>query len=305
MPSTMWDDWTARIAAGGVLSNDELGEAAASPDLLSLGMLADAARRAQRGRAVTFVRVAVVDAAAEVGPDRLGGAREVRLSGEFPGAEAACRQIAAVRARVGSVPVSAWSLADIAADIEARDGSGLTAVLARLRAAGLDLVAEAPVDRLAAPEVAVAAMAEAGFPAVRLTVDKASVDDRLALVLKARAACAAGPVAAFHPLPLVLNPFRPTTGYEDVRSVALARLALPATASVQVDWPRYGPKLAQVALAFGADDLYGAPAGDAAPDGPRRAPLLELRRHIEAAGFDAVERDGCFRVLTAAGTAGG
>ena len=40
MPSTRWDDWTARIAAGGVLSNDELGEAAASPDLLSLGMLA-------------------------------------------------------------------------------------------------------------------------------------------------------------------------------------------------------------------------------------------------------------------------
>lgn len=301
MPSTRWDDWTARIAAGGVLSNDELGEAAASPDLLSLGMLADAARRAQRGRAVTFVRVAVVDAAAEVGPDRLGGAREVRLSGEYPGAEAACRQIAAVRARVGSVPVSAWSLADI----EARDGSGLTAVLARLRAAGLDLVAEAPVDRLAAPEVAVAAMAEAGFPAVRLTVDKASVNDRLGLVMKARAACAAGPVAAFHPLPLVLNPFRPTTGYEDVRSVALARLALPATASVQVDWPRYGPKLAQVALAFGADDVCGAPAGDAAPDGPRRAPLLELRRHIEAAGFDAVERDGCFRALSAAGTAGG
>ncbi len=298
--STMWDDWTARVTAGGVLSNDELGEAAASPDLLLLGMLADAARRAQRGRAVTFVRVAVVDPAAEVTPDLLGGAREVRVSGEYPGVEVACRQVAAVRARVGRVPVSAWSLADI----EAADGNGLTAALTRLRASGLDLVAEAPMDRLIAPEVAVAAMAAAGFPAVRLTVDKASANDRLALVLKARAACAAGPVAAFHPLPLVLNPFRPTTGYEDVRSVALARLALPATASVQVDWPRYGPKLAQVALAFGADDLYGAPAGDAAPDGPRRAPLLELRRQIEAAGFDAVERDGCFRALRPMGTTG-
>ena len=84
----------------------------------------------------------------------------------------------------------------------------------------------------------------------------------------------------------------------------VATLMVPATASVQVDWPRYGPKLAQVALAFGADDVYGAPAGEAAPDGPRRAPLLELRRHIEAAGFDAVERDGCFRTLISSGTVG-
>ena len=300
MPSTKWDDWTARVTAGGVLSDEELREAAASPDILLLGMLADAARRAQRGRAVTFVRVAVVDAGAVVTPERLGGAREIRLGGEYPGVEDACRQVATVRAGVGGVPMSAWSLADI----EAAEGSGLTAALTRLRAEGLDLVAEAPLDRLIAPEAAVAAMAEAGFPSVRLTVDKASAEGRLALVLKARAVCTAGPVAAFHPLPLVLNPFRPTTGYEDVRSVALARLALPATASVQVDWPRYGPKLAQVALAFGADDLYGAPAGEAAPDGPRRAPLLELRRHIEAAGFDAVERDGCFRPLSPAGTAG-
>ncbi|MEQ1896165.1 MAG: hypothetical protein ABL971_02115 [Vicinamibacterales bacterium] len=300
MGSTMWDDWTARVAEGGVLSDEELREAAASSDILLIGMLADAARRAQRGRAVTFVRVAVVEAGAGVTPELLGGAREVRLGGEYPGVEDACRQVAGLRAGVGAVPMSAWSLADI----EAADGSGLTAALARLRAAGLDLVAEAPMDRLLAPERAVAAMADAGFPSVRLTVDKAGAEDRLALVLKARAACTAGPVAAFHPLPLVLNPFRPTTGYEDVRSVALARLALPATASVQVDWPRYGPKLAQVALAFGADDVYGAPAGEAAPDGPRRAPLLELRRHIEAAGFDAVERDGCFRTLISSGTVG-
>ena len=300
MGSAMWDDWIARVTAGGVLSDEELREAAASPDILLLGMLADAARRAQRGRAVTFVRVAVVDAGAGVTPERLGGAREVQLGGVYPGVEDACRQVAAVRAGVGGVPMSAWSLADI----EAAEGSGLTAALIRLRAEGLDLVAEAPLDRLIAPEAVVAAMAEAGFPSVRLTVDKASAEGRLALVLKARAVCTAGPVAAFHPLPLVLNPFRPTTGYEDVRSVVLARLALPATASVQVDWPRYGPKLAQVALAFGADDLYGAPAGEAAPDGPRRAPLLELRRHIEAAGFDAVERDGCFRPLSPAGTAG-
>jgi 2-iminoacetate synthase ThiH len=61
-----------------------------------------------------------------------------------------------------------------------------------------------------------------------------------------------------------------------------------------VDWPRYGPKLAQVALTFGADDIYGVSASDEAPEGRRRAPLEEIRRNIESAGFVAVERDGHF-----------
>ena len=70
--------------------------------------------------------------------------------------------------------------------------------------------------------------------------------------------------------------------------VALARLAAPGIRHVQVDWPRYGPKLAQVALTFGADDVDGVSASDEAPEGRRRAPLEEIRRNIEAAGFAAV-----------------
>ena len=33
-------------------------------------------------------------------------------------------------------------------------------------------------------------------------------------------------------------------------------------------------------------------ASDAAPEGPRRAPLEEIGRNIEAAGFEPVERPG-------------
>ena len=91
-------------------------------------------------------------------------------------------------------------------------------------------------------------------------------------------------IQAIDPLPSSLHAFRPTTGYEDVKMVALARLAAPNIPSIQVDWPRYGPKLAQVALTFGADDFDGVPASDDAPDGRRRAPLEEIRRNIEAAG---------------------
>jgi 2-iminoacetate synthase ThiH len=51
-----------------------------------------------------------------------------------------------------------------------------------------------------------------------------------------------------------------------------------------------------VALTFGADDLDGVSAADDAPEGKRRAPLEDIRRNIEAAGFTAVERDGRFAV---------
>ena len=42
-------------------------------------------------------------------------------------------------------------------------------------------------------------------------------------------------------------------GFDDVKQVALARLLVSNIDSIQVDWPLYGPKLAQVALSVGAD----------------------------------------------------
>jgi aminodeoxyfutalosine synthase len=74
----------------------------------------------------------------------------------------------------------------------------------------------------------------------------------------------------------------------------MARLTAPNIPTIQVDWSRYGPKLAQVALTFGADDLDAVTASDEAPDGRRRAPIEEVRRNIEAAGFSPAERDGRF-----------
>jgi aminodeoxyfutalosine synthase len=90
---------------------------------------------------------------------------------------------------------------------------------------------------------------------------------------------------------------RPTTGYDDVKSVAIARLAAPNIPTVQIDWLRYGPKLAQVALTFGADDVDNVSASDEAPDGRRRAPLEDVRRTITAAGLEPAERDGRFALI--------
>ena len=104
-------------------------------------------------------------------------------------------------------------------------------------------------------------------------------------------------VRAFAPLPRRVNPAAPTTGYEDVKHVALARIVVDNVASIQVDWSLYGPKLAQVALTVGADDVDGVSAEDETTEGRRRAPLEEIRRNIRAAGQEPIERNGRFDVV--------
>jgi 2-iminoacetate synthase ThiH len=42
--------------------------------------------------------------------------------------------------------------------------------------------------------------------------------------------------------------------------MALARLMCRSIPFIQVDWPLYGPKLAQVAIAYGANDIDGIAA---------------------------------------------
>jgi aminodeoxyfutalosine synthase len=104
-----------------------------------------------------------------------------------------------------------------------------------------------------------------------------------------------GGIRAFAPLPRTSSIAHPSTGYDDVKLIAIARLAANTIDSIQVDWARYGPKLAQVALTMGADDVDSVSAlpGDL---GRRRSPIEEIRANIRAAGLEAIERDGHFRV---------
>ena len=171
-------------------------------------------------------------------------------------------------------------------------------MLARLKQAGLDAIVDLPLDGIDDPRRAVDSLKDAGFSRLRLTIGKAPADARTALLIRASELQeASGAIHSLNPLPMSLSTFRPTTGYEDVKMVALARLAAPNVPSIQVDWPRYGPKLAQVALTFGADDIDGVSASDEAPEGRRRAPRAEIERNIEAAGLVPVERDGWFNLL--------
>jgi len=56
----------------------------------------------------------------------------------------------------------------------------------------------------------------------------------------------------------------------------------------------YGPKLAQVALTVGADDVDAVSPIDDLSQGPRRTALEEIRRNILAADLEPVERNGRF-----------
>jgi len=280
-----------------VISETELSTLVESHDIITLGILADDRRRERHGLRTTFVRVAVVDAAvgARIPPPSAAG--ELRITG-VPGSLAdAIARVREVVEQAGGVPVSAFSLADLER-LAAREQATLRAVLEALRAAGLELVAEAPFDELQDPRRSVEEVNIAGLALARLTLTKLPSADAASLFRRiADLQRDVAVIRAFAPLPRTVNPAVPTTGYEDVTRIALARLVVTTIASIQVDWALYGPKLAQVALTVGADDVDAVSPEEETGQGRRRAPLEEIRRNIQAAGQEPVERNGRFEML--------
>ena len=292
--SSMFDGMLERVSAGDRLGPDDLELLAGTPDILQVGMLADTLHRSLHGTRVTYLRVALCPYDKPFTEAAPLAAREVRVTGKPESLDVAITAVEAARAVAGERAVSAFSWLDVER-LAAAGAEKASKVLQRLREAGLDALAEFPLDRVTDPRAALESIVSAGYVQVRLTIDKTPADARPKLFTTAAALKEIyAAIRSISPLPSVLDALRPTTGYEDVKSVALARLAAPGIPDVQVDWLRYGPKLAQVALTFGANDLDNVQASDEAPDGRRRAPLEEVRRNIQAAGFEPAERDGRF-----------
>jgi aminodeoxyfutalosine synthase len=221
-------------------------------------------------------------------------AGELRIEGTPESRAAALDRVTEAAAVAGAVPLSAYSLADLEL-LAAREKVTLRALLEELRAAGLELISEAPIDRLQSARRSIEEVNIAGLAVGRLTVHQLHEADGLAQLRAVNALQRdVGVLRSFAPLPRSVNPAMPSTGYEDVKRIALARLIVDNVPSIQVDWSLYGPKLAQVALTMGADDVDGVSAEDDLSAGPRRAPLEEIRRNIVAAGLDPVERNGRF-----------
>jgi len=277
-----------------MVSDAELAALAASHDIIGLGMMADDVRRARHGTRTTFVRVATVSAEPGAPIPIPPAAGEVCITGVPASREAAVSRVAQVAAAAAGVPVSGFSLADLE-QLCAAENLTLRALLEDVHDAGLELIAEAPFDQLPDPRRSIEEVNIAGLVLARLTIHAGAGPDPTAL-FKAVASVqrSVAVVRAFAPLPRTMNPRLPTTGFDDVKCVALARIIVDAVPSIQVDWRLYGPKLAQVALTLGADDVDRIAAEDDQSLGPRRTPLEEIRRNIRAAGLDPWERNGRF-----------
>jgi aminodeoxyfutalosine synthase len=108
---------------------------------------------------------------------------------------------------------------------------------------------------------------------------------------------------AFHPEHTALDHLPVTTGLTDIRQIAVSRLLLDNFAHIKAYWQMLTPKIAQIALRFGADDLDGTvieekiyhDAGATTPQGMTRKQLCHL---IEAAGRVPVERDTLYHNVT-------
>ena len=215
---------------------------------------------------------------------------EYRVSQTPDTLDAAVEVVTQARELAGTTPLSAFCLFELSQLPE-----GLPVVLAALKKAGLELVTQAPIDRLRDPEGALEALTDAGLQLARLTVNDTPERDWTAVCRDvASLQTKLGSIRAFAPLARMIDHSRATTGYEDVKRVAISRLLADNVETIQVDWALYGPKLAQVALTFGADDIDSVSAEDDQSQGRRRSPEEEIRRNIQAAGFEPVERDGKF-----------
>jgi aminodeoxyfutalosine synthase len=108
---------------------------------------------------------------------------------------------------------------------------------------------------------------------------------------------------AFHPENTPLDHLPVTTGLTDIRQIAVSRLLLDNFAHIKAYWQMMTPKIAQLCLRFGADDLDGTvieekiyhDAGATTPQGMTRK---ELCRLITEAGRIPVERDTLYHAVT-------
>ena len=105
---------------------------------------------------------------------------------------------------------------------------------------------------------------------------------------------------AFHPDHTALRHIGKTTGFADIRQIAVSRLLLDNIPHIKAYWIMMTPRIAQIAQRFGADDIDGTvveekiyhDAGATTSQNLRRGELLHL---IREAGRQPLERDTLYR----------
>ncbi len=107
---------------------------------------------------------------------------------------------------------------------------------------------------------------------------------------------------AFHPEHTALSHLPKPTGFADLKNIAIARLLLDNFDHIKAYWIMLTPRIAQIALRFGADDIDGTVVEekiyhDAGATTSQFTPRAELERLIREAGREPVERDTLYRPI--------
>jgi aminodeoxyfutalosine synthase len=108
---------------------------------------------------------------------------------------------------------------------------------------------------------------------------------------------------AFHPAHTALSHLSTTSGFDDLKQIAISRLMLDNIPHIKAYWIMMTPSVAQIAQRFGANDIDGTvveekiyhDAGATTAQHLRRQDLLRL---IREAGREPVERDTSYRPVT-------
>lgn len=114
-----------------------------------------------------------------------------------------------------------------------------------------------------------------------------------------------GGFVCFIPLPFQpanneLSYLPPTTGVDDLKTIAVSRLMLDNIPHIKAYWVMLSVKLAQTALLYGADDFDGTVVEEkighmAGADSKQGLTRAEIERIIREAGLEPVERDSFFQ----------
>ena len=108
---------------------------------------------------------------------------------------------------------------------------------------------------------------------------------------------------AFHPANTGLSDLTGPSAIDDLKTLAVSRLMLDNIPHIKAFWVMLGPKMAQISLCFGVDDVDGTVmeerithmAGAQTPQGLTRK---QLRALIREAGCEPVERDTLYSVVS-------
>ena len=293
MAPSRFDSIAEKLNAGESLSDVDFSELSSTTNLLRLGALADDRRRCETGARVTFVRVFEVILGEEFDSRKIPGtAGEVRISGCSDSIENVIQDVQRVVSLSGRVQVTGFKLEDL---VSLCDGEleRFERLISGLKQSGLTCVSEVSVDS----DIDVnwiECCVGMGLP-INSAVIQNSVLSADVVANRIKGWNHDYGIRAFSPLPKNLRP-GPSTGYKDVQRVALARGLVDNIPSIQVDWGLYGPKLAQVALAFGANDVDRVSPFDSLENGRRRGPLEELKKNIHAVSLEPVQRDCRFEI---------